>query len=199
MRSLRIILLAGVLIFAWASQAVADEVTDQLDKVKSLYAAQKYAQAITELNFALGQIQEKLAEFYMKALPEPASGWQADEPESQTAVMALMGGGVAVKRHFYKGDETYVDVEIVSESPMLSSIMMMLGNPMFLGDNKLVIIKGEKAVEEWNGDEKSGSLQLVIENRIHVLVSGGSLEKKDDLYTYANAMDFAKLRALVKD
>jgi len=199
MSKITTLFLAAVCLVSLTAASLADEITDQIDKGKSLYSAQKYSPAIQELNFAVGQIQNKLADLYKTALPNASAGWEADDAESQSAGLAFMGGGISVKRHFYKNEGASVDVEVVSDSPLLSSVMMMYGNPMFLGGNKLVTVKGEKAVEEWNESDKSGKLSLVIESRILVTISGSSLASKDDLYTYANATDIAKLKAILKE
>jgi len=199
MKTLRILIASITILTLSLSLARADEIGDQIEKGKSLYAQQKFSQAVNELRFAVGQIMGKIAELYIQALPQAVSGWEANEPETQSAGMEFLGGGISVKRHFYKNEGASVDVGFVSDSPMLSSLMMMIGNPMFLGGNKLVTIKGEKCVEEWNESEKSGKLDIVIENRIMVTIEGSGLANKDDLYSYANAVDLAKLKGILRD
>ncbi|MBN1999492.1 hypothetical protein JW935_18180 [candidate division KSB1 bacterium] len=180
--------------------AQADEVTSQIDKAKNLYSQGKLSEAVTELNFAINQIQSLQIDRYKTAFPNPPSGWEAEDFESGAAGMAFMGGGTSISRNYTKTDsdgETSVKIEVVSDSPLLSSLMMMISNPMFLGGKKVVSIGGEKAVEEWSDSDKSGQLQIVIENRMLITVSGNGLASKDALYTYANGMNINKLKSFL--
>ncbi len=187
-----VVALMGTLVYA-------DEVSDQIDKAKALYTQGKYSEAIAELNFAVGQIQSLQVDRYKTAFPQPLSGWDAEDFEGGGVGTAFMGGGISVSRNYTTNDgATSVKIELVSDSPLLSSVMMMLGNPMFLGGNKVVTVNGEKAVEEWSESDKSGQLQIVIENRMLITVNGSGLSSKGQLYDYAKAIDFAKLKSFLK-
>ena len=191
-----IFILVGLLLSY--NTAYADDVTNQIDKAKALYSQGKYSEAVNELNFAIGQIQSLQIERYKVAFPKPLAGWEAGDFEGGAAGMAFMGGGTAVSRNYTTNDgETSIKIEIVADSPLLSSIMMMISNPMFLGGNKVVSISGEKAVEEWSDTDKSGQLQIVVGNRMVITVSGNGLASKDLLYSYANKIDIAKLKSLM--
>ncbi|MEJ2635023.1 MAG: hypothetical protein P8184_06995 [Calditrichia bacterium] len=177
----------------------ADEISNQIDKAKSLYSQGKYSEAVSELNFAIGQIQSLQVDRYKTAFPAPLSGWTAEDFEGNSAGMAFMGGGISVSRNYTTNNgATSVKIEVVSDSPLLSSIMMMFSNPMFLGGNKVVTVSGEKAVEEWNESDKSGQLQIVVENRMLITVNGSGLSGKSQLYDYANKIDYAKLKSFMK-
>ncbi len=189
-----LVLLASVL-----ATAQTVNIPAQIDKGKALFAQGKYSEAVTELNVAISQIQSLQMEQYKTVFPAPLAGWQADEFEGNTAGMAFMGGGISVSRNYSMDDgQKSVKIEMVSDSPLLSSIMMMYSNPMFLGDKKIVMLGSEKAVEEWNAEDQSGTLQIVVANRVLFTVNGSGIPSKDVLYSYAGKIDFAKLKSILQ-
>jgi hypothetical protein len=197
-RIARIILLITCTALFW-SFAQADEISSQIDKAKTLYSQGKYSEAVTELNFAINQIQNLQMDRYKTAFPDALGGWEAADFEGGAAGMAFMGGGISVSRSYSTNEgSTSVKIEVVSDSPMLSGVMMMLSNPMFLGGKKVVSIGGEKGVEEWSDSDQSGQLQIVVENRMLITVSGNGLSGKDLLYTYANKINIGKLKSFMK-
>lgn len=196
-RNLSIFLFLILAVLFTFNSVSADEITDSIDKAKALYNQGKHTEAVQELNYAIAQIQTKQSEGYSTALPEPLPGWKADAIENQSAGMGFLGGGISVQRHYYKenGDES-ITISTVSDSPLLSSVVMMMGNPMFLGGNKLVTIKEQKAIEEWDEEGKYGQLQIVLENRMLITVEGSGVSK-DDLYAYAEKVNFAALKGML--
>lgn len=193
----KILLALVTLTTLWTMPARADELSDSLAKAQALYAQGKYTEAITELNFAIAQIQSKQMEQYETLFPAALPTWTADKIESQTG-MAMMGGGISMSRYYHNEAGASVSIAIMSDSPMLSGMMMAMGNPLLLGGKKVISIKGEKAVDDWDNDSKSGKLQIIVDNRVLITIDGSSLEKKEDLLAYANAIDFAKLRSFLK-
>ncbi len=180
------------------SLAQTADIPSQIDRAKALYSQGKYSEAVTELNVAISQIQSLQMDNYKTVFPAALAGWQAEEFEGNTAGMAFMGGGISVSRDYKMGEETSVSIEMVSDSPMLSSLMMMFSNPMFLGDKKIVPVGSERAIEEWNETDKTGNLQIVVDNRVIFTVNGNNITGKDVLYSYASKINFAKLRSLLK-
>jgi hypothetical protein len=62
----------------------------------------------------------------------------------------------------------------------------------------MVTVNGEKAIESKNENGVPNELQFVIENRVLITVSVRNCTK-DELYAYANKIDFAKLKAILRD
>ncbi|HPR17288.1 MAG TPA: hypothetical protein PLD62_03495 [Candidatus Cloacimonadota bacterium] len=204
MKRVKVVVL--VFVFLISALSFADETTGALDRAKGLYQSGKYSESIGELNYAINQIQQIIMERYKTVFPAALSGWQADEFNADAASMALLGGGISVSRNYskeleqesndYYTETASINISLVSDSPMLSSLMMMFNNPMFLGGNKMVTIQGEKAIESSDSDGVPNELQFVIANRVIITVSASSCTK-DDLYAYANKIDFAKLKTLM--
>lgn len=181
----------------------ADEVTNQIDSAKKLYMEQKYSEALAELRFAMAQIQSKQAERLTAVMPDPLPNWKVDKVEGQYASTELMGGGMSISRHYYvEGSEKEVDIEVVTDSPLLQAVMMWLSNPMFAamgGDTgkKPIKVDGNKAMLEFNQEEGTGELQMVVGTKTLLTVKGRGLDRNDVLVEYAKRVDTVKLKELV--
>ncbi len=181
------------------SAAFGDEVKDYLKRAQELYDQKNYSEAISELQFAISKIQDLQAEGYQTVLPEPPQGWTASEIQTNKMPGAIMGGGVTLTRSYSNDRGESIEITVMGESPAVSSILMMASNPMFLGGNKLVRVKGNKAIEEWHDQDKSGTLSIIVGSKCIVTVEGSSLEAKDTLYQFANLVDYDKIKKLMEE
>lgn len=175
----------------------ADEIADQIREGLKNYESGSYAEAIGSLNFAVAQIQEKQAGRLKEAFPPPLDGWKAEEASGQFAGAAMMGGGISASRHYYRDDaDASVDIEIVTDSPLLQSMAMFLTNPALMAGqpgSKLVRIKGNKGLQKFSAEDRSGEITVMIQSRMLVTVRGSGMDKPDALTAYANALDYAAL------
>jgi len=189
--------IAVSLFITTAATALADDVTDSVNEALQLYQAGKFTEAVNSLNYASQLIQQKKGASLESVMPAALSGWTAEEASSQAAGAAMFGGGVTAERRYTKGESTSVKIQIVTDSPMLQAVMMMMGNPMFATSDggKLETIGGQKAIVKLDAENKSGEIQIVVANRFLVTLEGQEVVK-DDLTAYAKAIDYAKLAAL---
>lgn len=188
--------LAAVLAAAvLGAPALADEIIDQINEAVRLYQAGDFAGAMNELDFASQQIRQLRAGEIAKVLPEPLSGWTGDKAET-TAMGATLFGGVTGASRTYRKDQARVEVSLVSDSPMLSMVSMMVANPMMLGGSgqEAVRVKGNRGLLEWEGD--SGSLKLVVGGNVLVTVEGTGCEK-GDLVAYAEGVNYELLKEIM--
>ena len=141
-------------------------------------------------------IQKKKSDILTSFLPKPLDGWSAKDSTSQAVGAAMFGGGVTAEREYTKGDSS-IKVQIVTESPMLQSMMMMFANPMFAASDggKMEKIKRQKAIVKYDSSNKEGEIQIVVAKRFLVTINGDSVSK-DDLKAYAKAIDYKKLKAM---
>ena len=189
--------MAALLFVTTASIALADDVTDSVNEALQLYKDGKFSEAVNSLNYASQLIQQKKGASLESVLPAALSGWTAEEASSQAAGAAMFGGGVTAERRYTKGDSSSVKIQIVTDSPMLQAVMMMMGNPMFATSDggKMETIGGQKAIVKIDSANKSGQIQIVVANRFLVTLEGEEIVK-DDLTAYAKAIDYTKLAAL---
>jgi hypothetical protein len=89
------------------------------------------------LQQAITQLYELLGKDLLASLPIDLVDMKAniDEDVNNTSGMGMMGGGFTISRNYYLANntETSFKVNIVANSPMISSISMMINNPMMLG------------------------------------------------------------------
>ncbi len=185
--------------FTFLPAVMADDVLNSLDRAKKLYEQGNYSQAVSELQFTVGLIQDRQLERYRVILPEPPSGWTGDKAQVCRGTGLGVGGGVTVSRNYHSSDGQSLTIEAVTDSPLVSVLAMILGNPLLMGNNRLVMVNGEKAVEEWDQNSGSGKLQIIIQKRMLITISGSHLKSKDVLYDFGRKIDFANIRKMLQE
>jgi hypothetical protein len=170
-----------------------DDVLTTIDQAVKQYRVGDYAGAASNLDYASQLVRQKKSERMKELLPEPLAGWQAKPASAQTLGTAVFGGGVTVSRDYSRGGAA-VSMEIVSDSPVLQSVMMMLNNPMFAGaaGGNLITVKGQRAIIKYDDKAKNGEINIVVANRFMVTVKGSKVDKQT-LIDYAGAIDFVLL------
>ena len=66
-------------------------------------------------------LRQARAEGLKKLLPPPPPGWTADAAESTAVSVAMLGGGITASRAYHNGIQR-VEVQIVTDSPMLQGL-----------------------------------------------------------------------------
>lgn len=173
----------------------ADDVTDSIDEAVKAYKADDYSTAAQSLDAAAQMVRQKRAELFKAVLPDAPSGWTAEEPTVSAAGAAMLGGGVSAERRYTKGDSS-VTVKIITDSPIMQGVMMMMGNPMFANADggKLERIKGQKAI--FKNKDGSGSVNVVVNGTLLLQIEASSVTDAD-LRAFAEAVDYAKLTKLL--
>jgi len=181
--------------------ARADEISDTIERAKTLYQQGKYSEASSELQFVVGQIQNLQAEQLKKLLPDPLPGWTAEEASASAAPMGFFGGGITASKTYNKEDTgESIEIQIITQSPLLQTVMMWLTNPMMLAaepNAKLVRVKGEKAVEKFSAQDKEGELSLILEGKTLITVTGSEISNKNILYKYMEKIDFGAIKKTI--
>lgn len=176
------ILLASALIVP----AQADEISDTIREALEAYEAENVSGATQSLNYAIQLINQMNSDRFAQLLPAPLAGWQADEIESESAGMAMFGGGMQVARS-YTGGSGDIRVEMLGDSPILGQFIGIFANPaMMSAMGKPVRVGGQNGLED-----QDGKLTFVVANRFLVTIEGGA--SRDDKLAYANAIDFNAL------
>ncbi len=170
-----------------------DDVLVTIEEAVKQYRAGDYAGAVSNLDYASQLIRQKKSEKMKELLPPPLAGWQAGEATAQVMGTAVFGGALTVSRDYKKG-ASQVSIEIVSDSPVLQQVMMMIKNPMFAGagGGHLETIKGQRAIVKYDGKSRSGDVNIVVNGRFMVTVKGRQVAKQD-LVAYTRAIDFKAL------
>lgn len=193
--NMRTLLCAAILALTLLAQPAfaQDEVLRTVEEAVSQYKRGDFAGASSNLDYASQLIRQKKSEEMKSLLPEPIDGWTADPPSAQALGTAVFGGGITVSRSYARPPSS-LSIDIVSDSPLLQSLVMMLNNPMFVGASggKLEAIKGQRAIVKYNDTTRSGDLNIVVDNRFMVTVKGQKIDR-EELLAYAGQVDFAAL------
>lgn len=170
-----------------------DNVVSTIQEATRQYEAGDYTSAASNLDYAAQLVRQQKSERMKALLPEPLKGWEGKEANAQALGAAILGGGVTVSRDYKRGSSS-VSVEIVSDSPVLQSVLMMVNNPMFAGagGGKLETLRGQRAILKFNGEKKSGEIYVVVDSRFIVTIKGRQITR-DDLLAYGEAIDYTSL------
>ena len=189
------------LIMCLATPAMADEISDQVETGLKLYNEGQLSQAISEIEFALAQMRQKKGEALTEIFPQAPDGWQADKAESQSAGAGFMGGGISAEQAYrQKGGKGKVTVGVISDSPLMQSMGMILSNPMLIQNSggKLTKVAGYKAIIK---SEKQGRAELnaMVENKVLLKVEARGVDDAEAVVRqFAQLVDFDKLKELIK-
>nr|WP_321467632.1 hypothetical protein [uncultured Desulfobulbus sp.] len=187
-----LLLFTGIALCAqplWAE----DNVLSTIREATRQYEAGDYTGAASNLDYAAQLVRQRKSERMKSLLPEPLAGWVGREANAQALGAAILGGGVTVSRD-YRRDRSSVSVEIVSDSPVLQSVLMMINNPMFAGagGGKLETLKGQRAIIKYDSGKQGGEMYVVVDSRFVVTIKGKQVSR-EDLMAYGEAIDYAAL------
>ena len=171
-----------------------DVVLRSIQEAIKQYHADQFESAVSNLDYATQLIRQKKSERMKSLLPEPFWGWQAKEARSQALGTAVFGGGVTVSRDYFNATGSTLSIEIVSDSPVLQSVIMLLSNPLFAGTSggSLQTIKQQRAIIKYNDKDQQGEINIVVAGRFIVNVKGRNIDQAT-LLRYAEAIDFEAL------
>ena len=193
MRKAVVVLLVVVLGLMWAQAVLADEISETIERAMELYLEGKHSGASSELQWAVNLIQNLQAEQLKELMPDPLPEWTAEEATASVGVMGLFGGGMSVSRTYRKEDtRESIEIQILTESPLVQSMMMFLINPG--PDTKPVRIKDEKALEKFSAQRKNGELSVVLEGKTLITVKGQRITDKEILHKYMEMVDFEAVK-----
>ncbi|MEM6972480.1 MAG: hypothetical protein AAF577_06715 [Pseudomonadota bacterium] len=183
-----IAMMAAVMIAA--SPAAADDVEEALQAALDAYRAGDLALATEETAFAAQLLAQKKAAGLSAFLPEPLSGWTAEDPDTESATaMATMFGGGQVATRVYDGPVGDIEIRLMADNPMVAQMGAMFSNPAIMAAAGTVKrIAGQRAMMDDSGD-----LMALIGGRFLIQISGGAPET--DKEAYFEAIDFEGLKA----
>ncbi len=193
----RIILIWIVFSSFLIGHAKADEITLAIDKALARYELAEYSGAIAELNRAVELLSAKLTTLYEDAFPTAQSGFITGKLESSRLGMSLLDGGISITRTDTLTTGGIIRLEMVSNSPMLTAVVMMLENPVFLGGKEMITVGVEKATKEWENDTQTGEIRVPIAKKLLLSIRGQDVPF-ETVMAYAENFDYPHLKALVK-
>ncbi len=176
----------------WAA-AEQDDVLAIIKEAVGQYEQGDYAGAANNLDYAAQLVRQKKGEAIKSYLPEPLPGWEAEEAVAQAMGSAVFGGGISVSRA-YRRDSASITIDIVTDSPVMQSLVMMINNPMVAGASggTLTMVNGQRAIVQFSDETGNGDISIVVANRFMVTVKGSNVSKAE-MMAYAEAIDYGKM------
>ena len=172
-----------------ATDAHADDVTDQINEALKAYQNHDTQTAIVALDAAANLLRQARAEGLKKLLPPTPPGWTADNAETTAISVAMLGGGITASRTYHNGDQQ-VEVQIVTDSPMLQSLAGLLNSPIAaMGGMKTVVVGGRRM----SYNEGDNSYMALVADKIIVKIEGNSGTPDPTLKSFIQAIDFGAL------
>jgi hypothetical protein len=196
MKSLSI--LAIVATASFALSANAQDTKKRMDAafeegMRSAFADYKKGdtEAVTaKLRELVKLLEESGAEKVGELLPETIEFWKGGLLKRDD--IGALGGGISLSRSYTASDRE-VTVKVVKDSPMAKQIIPLLANEdlVRLSGRKTQRINGQTAIMD--GEKK---LQMVLDGRILVEVSGNDAATEKDVLMITKALDLKALEKL---
>ncbi len=192
MNKLKVIFLTLILSTCFMVSGYADGVTHLIADALKQYINGDYDEATNNLEYATQLIRQEKQDKLQLSLPKPLDGWKGENENPQAEGTAMLVGGTSVKRNYYKGSSV-ITIGIIADSPFLQSIMTLFNIPLSAtaSGRKLEIIKGQKAIVTYKPIDRQGEIKIIVSGRILITLNGNNVSK-DDIITYANAVDYKK-------
>ena len=189
-----------IAIFTACSQLYAQEFAKQLTEAKTAYAGGKLDDARFAMQQMLQEIDIITGKEVLKMLPQKMGDKAVNTKEDNVSGSSGFFG-VVIHRGYGTVDSTNVEVEIVSNSPMIGSINALLSLPFVgnSGDQKVIKINGYKAlVQKTTGsyDRTDYELQLPLNSSLITLKAPGA--SQDDVIKMANTLPIADIAKMLQ-
>jgi hypothetical protein len=178
--------------------ALADDVTDAVEDGLKKYNEGNYGAAAGQFEYAAQLARQKkggqLKDFLNTI--KPIDAWTGEEATSQAVGAGIMGGGITVERTFKK-DSSSMMVSIITDSPLLQSMMMMFSNPMIAtaGGGELATIAGQRAIVKYDPSKNKGEIQIVVDGRYMFGIEAKNTSK-EEMVKQVESVDFKALAAI---
>jgi hypothetical protein len=176
---------------------------DLFASAKAAYGEKKYGKTLSELSLLVSAISKLRIEQIKTVLPPAPDGWKAEDPSGDNTGAMTGFAGLAVHRNYTKSgagsdEQPSVHLELVSDSPMIGMVAPMFSNPALITAQEgmsMINLKGNKrAILEWQKEQKSGSLKVLLgANNCLLTISGSNIAKTDLSDVFAKILDIEKI------
>lgn len=196
-------ILTGILLIS-SSLFAQSEVENAIKEASEAYKNKKYMSAQRSLQAAIVEVNNKVSTELQTVFPPTQKDWEDNGFNNASSnAMGMLSGGISVEKNYsYNQGETSASVRIAvtTGSPMITTVMMMINNPMMAGNmGKSVKINGEKALERFEAESQSGEINFVIDGTTLITISGNGITDKSVMTNYAQGVDLAKLRSILSE
>jgi len=200
MKKLILLSIATLIGFRASGQSQAETF---IKEAQDYLAKKEYKQAQLSLQDAINDINMLLAQQVAESLPGEINGLKADgENEINTGSMGMIGGGMQVTKRYRNEtmQENEAEVQILANSPMLTTMNMYLTNPGMLGPGyKSVRVGTNRAILKTETQESEGKkmrsteIQIPMGQTLITIRANGFATEQDEL-AFATKLELEKIR-----
>lgn len=199
--TLGVALLGAVLTLPVTASALADEVVEQIELGLELYQEAEYGAAITELEFAINDIRERMSGRIAETFPEAPEGWSAGTVESGVSGGAAMfggGGGSMLEREYrQESGNGRLTAKLMIDNPMVQAMSAMFSNPAIIAaqpNMERIRIGRDSAMLKWEAERGNAEVSFLMDGRILMQVNGQGLESQEPAVELLKAWDLDAVR-----
>lgn len=201
----------SVAVFMTIQISAQDQIAAFIQEAQDYLAQKDYKMAQLSLQDAINEINNLMAGQLAEALPDEINGLVSEGDETaNTAGMGMWGGGAAINKRYQHPAkaENSVDLAIITNSPMLATLNMFIGNPAMMGQEyKSVRVGTRRAIMKSNMEDyymdngstkqiRSSELQIPLSQTLITLNLRGFASEQEEL-AFAAKLDIEKLRTML--
>jgi len=126
----------------------AQDMDTRLNTARTEYKSGNLESARFELQQALTEINHAIGRDILALLPDKLAGMEKIEEQDNVTGINTMFAGLFVNR-YYQGEDRSASVEIMSDSPMIGSLSIILNMPNFMvsdPNQKRIRVDGQRAL-----------------------------------------------------
>ncbi len=181
----------------------AQDILASLDAAQSAYAAGNGQQARQHLQQALIDLNVRIGQQVLAALPATLGGLEINQ-EEETVVGGTGFAGLMISRT-YGNDSRRIKITIANDSPMMSMVSSFLSNDMLSGimasqtGQKKVVVSGYKGMLEksdYDDGTVSYTLNVPLEESLFTLEARG-FASESEVLDLAQQIDLRQVAALL--
>jgi hypothetical protein len=195
----KIYILFGFILFAVG--ASAQDFAKNLGDARTSYSSGKLEDARFAMQQLLQEIDMKTGKEILKMLP--AKMQEQNVAMAKDNVAGASGfAGVTIHREYGTTEDKTIELDIITNSPLLGSINALLSIPLLgnAGDNKVIKIAGYKAmVQKVSGSSENSSdyeIQMPLNNSLITLRAPGYTQ--DQVIKMANTLPVAEIAKMIQ-
>ncbi len=187
MKSLLLALLTSTLVTA--QSAKPDPFEEGMRQAFAEYKKGNHEAVTAKLRELIKLEEERGAAKVGSVLPDAVEGWKGETVKNDD--LTIVGGGRSISRVYVSGNRL-ITLKVIKDSPLVKQLIPLLTNEDLLrmGNRKTHNISGDTAIME--GERK---LQMVLDQRIYLEITGDETLFEKDLVAFARKLD---LKALAK-
>lgn len=197
---LGVILLVSVFCLPLEAQSgKVEPFEDALRESVKQYRAGKIAEASVALEKAKEIIEKAQSAQMGNALPDPPSGWEADDMKTEDVGPFLGGGKVVKKLYKNKSGQQQVQLEVFYGSSLIRLMRGMLANEAIAKAQGYETKRaGGESVLVKKVDAKNSELNMPMEDEIMVRMTGREGAEEDLMLKLMRDVDRREIKSLVK-